>query len=86
MSTEHELKWTNHSKVSAAELMLLAGGPHLRKPTAESWMVIGTKPKTGDKRDWNSIALPVHQSTEFWGPFSMRTPTTRSNACTEPLA
>ena len=65
MSTEHELKWTNHSKVSAAELMLLAGGPHLRKPTAESWMVIGTKPKTGDKRDWNSIALPVHQSTEY---------------------
>jgi hypothetical protein len=62
---EQELKWTNHKQVSAAELMLLAGGPHLQKPTAESWMVIGTKPKTGDKRDWNSIALPVHNSTEY---------------------
>jgi len=65
MSTEHELKWTNHSKVSAAELMLLAGGPHKQGPAYQSWLVIGTNPKTGDKRDWNSIALPVHKSTEY---------------------
>jgi hypothetical protein len=65
MSNEHELNWSNHLKVSADELMLLTGGEHLRKRNTESWMVIGTKPKTGDNRDWNSVALPVHNSNEY---------------------
>jgi hypothetical protein len=65
MSNEHELQWTNHKQVSAAELMLLTAGPHKRRPQDQSWMVIGTKPKTGDKRDWNSVALPVHNSNEY---------------------
>jgi hypothetical protein len=65
MSNEHELQWTNHKQVSAAELMLLTGGPHKRRPQDQSWMVIGTKPKAGDLRDWNSVALPVHNSNEY---------------------
>jgi hypothetical protein len=66
MSTDQpNLPWSDLVKVSATELLLLTGGEHLDKPEAQSWVTLATKPKTGDLRDWNLAALPVHKGNQY---------------------
>ena len=62
---DRSLQWSNAVQASAQEIQLLAGGKHLNKPNAETWITIGVKPKTGDNRDWNLAALPIHDGTEY---------------------
>jgi len=50
--------WTNHTQVSAEELMLLSGGVYPVDPKRKAYLVVGKN--TRDKRDWNGCSLPVH--------------------------
>lgn len=52
------LNWTNHTQVTAEELMLLSGGVYPVDPTRKAYLVIGKK--SDDARDWNGCSLPVH--------------------------